>query len=423
MNYFQTNFNDLKDELETQLKTCKKFSEGLFLDISRGKPSQAQLDLSSALLDVGHKNLENNIPDVRNYGNLEGIPEAQKLMAILIGCQQEDVIIGGNSSLSLMFDVISCFFIHGIDGNPWCNQKIKFLCPSPGYDRHFSICEYFGIEMIPIKVNDDGPDIERIKNLVKNDQNIKGIWCVPKYSNPSGIIYSDHVVKELANLSPAASDFRIFWDNAYSVHDLMEPSDLFDIFYEISKNQKNELVIAFSSMSKVTFAGSGISALACRGKNLELLKKYYSFKTIGFDKINQLRHVKFFGKDKNFKQNLKLHMRKHAEILRPKFNLVHEVLEFNFKNNPIISWSKPGGGYFICVNTFGSAKRVVDLCAENGLKLTPAGVMFPYGIDLEDSTIRIAPSYSSLEELKKALEIFCACVKISALEKLLKMRR
>jgi DNA-binding transcriptional MocR family regulator len=309
---------------------------------------------------------------------------------------------------------------HGVSGcSPWIKQNdIKFLCPSPGYDRHFSITQYFGIKMIPIKMNSDGPNMDEIQNWVENDDTVKGIWCVPKYSNPQGITYSDNVVAGFAKLRPAARDFRVFWDNAYAVHDLTNNEEkLLNIFKECGKYNSSDLPIMFCSTSKITFAGSGVSAIAGAGENLKNLKKRFSFKTIGYDKINQLRHSRFF---KNI-NTLKDHMKRHAEILNPKFNLVIDKFKGNFINNPIISWAEPKGGYFISVETLsGCAKETVRYCKKAGLKLTNAGATYPYGIDPNDSNIRIAPSYPNLEELDKAMDIFCLCAKLAAIEKLIK---
>lgn len=417
-----------KDELvKIRLSLKEKYDNikklDLNLDMSRGKPSPQQLDLSMSMLDTINSRSNyfsrENI-DCRNYGVLDGINEMKELMSQIMQTDKNDIIIGGNSSLSLMFDTISHFMTHGTsDTPPWIKQEnIKFLCPSPGYDRHFSITQYFGIKMVPIKMNSDGPDMNQIQKLAENDSTIKGIWCVPKYSNPQGITYSDEVVTKFAKLKPAAKDFKIFWDNAYAIHDLTNSEEkLLNIFEECEKYNSSNLPIMFCSTSKITFAGSGISAIACKGENLESLKKRFSFKIIGYDKINQLRHYRFL-KNINI---LKYHMKKHAQTLNPKFKMVINKFNDNFENNPIISWTQPKGGYFISVETLnGCAKETVRYCKEAGLKLTEAGTTYPYGIDPNDSNIRIAPSYPDIEELDKAIDIFCLCVKLAATEKLIK---
>ena len=385
------------------------------LDMSRGKPCSKQLDLSNELLNIVEKPsdyISQSKIDCRNYGANDGIEEIKEFISGVTGIEKENFIVGGNSSLSMMFDTISYFMIHGAGGEkPWVKQeKIKFLCPAPGYDRHFSMCEYFGIEMITIPMTPQGPDIEMVEKLVKKDSSIKGMWCVPKYSNPEGIVYSDETVKRLANLKPAAKDFRLFWDNAYFVHDLTEnPPKLLDIFSECKKAGNEELPIIFYSTSKITFAGAGVAFLACGKGNLAELKKNYSFKTVGFNKLNQIRHVKFL-KDK---ETLKKHMEKQKSILLPKFEKVLSILKENFGENEILTWNKPKGGYFVSVNTTpGCAKEVVKLCREAGLKLTEAGATFPYKKDPFDKNIRLAPTYPPLEELEKAMNLFCIVVKM-----------
>lgn len=385
------------------------------LDMSRGKPCSKQLDLSNELLNIVEKPsdyISQSKIDCRNYGANDGIEEIKEFISGVTGIEKENFIVGGNSSLSMMFDTISYFMIHGAGGEkPWVKQeKIKFLCPAPGYDRHFSMCEHFGIEMITIPMTPQGPDIEMVEKLVKKDSSIKGMWCVPKYSNPEGIVYSDETVKRLANLKPAAKDFRLFWDNAYFVHDLTEnPLKLLDIFSECKKAGNEELPIIFYSTSKITFAGAGVAFLACGKGNLAELKKNYSFKTVGFNKLNQIRHVKFL-KDK---ETLKKHMEKQKSILLPKFEKVLSILKENFGENEILTWNKPKGGYFVSVNTTpGCAKEVVKLCREAGLKLTEAGATFPYKKDPFDKNIRLAPTYPPLEELEKAMNLFCIVVKM-----------
>mgnify|MGYP004522124809 FL=1 len=420
-NYNLMNKQELLDEKKEILKKYENFKKKkLKLDMSRGKPSAQQLDLSMDMLSSINSNTDCviNGTDYRNYGILEGIPELRSLFGEIMGVNAENVIVGGNSSLNMMFDTISCFMTHGVNNcEPWLKQgKIKFLCPSPGYDRHFAITEYFGMELIPIKMNHDGPDMETIEKLVSRDDKVKGIWCVPKYSNPQGITYSDEVVKRLSRLKPAAKDFKIFWDNAYCVHDLTDDEvELLNIAEECKKNNNEELPIIYCSTSKITFPGAGIAAMACFGNTKEVIKRKYSFQTISYDKLNQLRHFKFF---KNL-QNIKSHMKKHKEILKPKFDYVIKKLTQEFGENSIISWEEPKGGYFISVDVMqGCAKRVVELCKEAGVIITSAGATYPYGKDEKDSNIRLAPSYPPMDELIEAMDLFCLCVKYAALEKL-----
>ena len=420
-NYNLMNKQELLDEKKEILKKYENFKKKkLKLDRSRGKPSAQQLDLSMDMLSSINSNTDCviNGTDYRNYGILEGIPELRSLFGEIMGVNAENVIVGGNSSLNMMFDTISCFMTHGVNNcEPWLKQgKIKFLCPSPGYDRHFAITEYFGMELIPIKMNHDGPDMETIEKLVSRDDKVKGIWCVPKYSNPQGITYSDEVVKRLSRLKPAAKDFKIFWDNAYCVHDLTDDEvELLNIAEECKKNNNEELPIIYCSTSKITFPGAGIAAMACFGNTKEVIKRKYSFQTISYDKLNQLRHFKFL---KNL-QNIKSHMKKHKEILKPKFDYVIKKLTEEFGENSIISWEEPKGGYFISVDVMqGCAKRVVELCKEAGVIITSAGATYPYGKDEKDSNIRLAPSYPPMDELIEAMDLFCLCVKYAALEKL-----
>ena len=415
------NKQELLDEKKEILKKYENFKKKkLKLDMSRGKPSAQQLDLSMDMLSSINSNTDCviNGTDYRNYGILEGIPELRSLFGEIMGVNAENVIVGGNSSLNMMFDTISCFMTHGVNNcEPWLKQgKIKFLCPSPGYDRHFAITEYFGMELIPIKMNHDGPDMETMEKLVSRDDKVKGIWCVPKYSNPQGITYSDEVVKRLSRLKPAAKDFKIFWDNAYCVHDLTDDEvELLNIAEECKKNNNEELPIIYCSTSKITFPGAGIAAMACFGNTKEVIKRKYSFQTISYDKLNQLRHFKFL---KNL-QNIKSHMKKHKEILKPKFDYVIKKLTQEFGENSIISWEEPKGGYFISVDVMqGCAKRVVELCKEAGVIITSAGATYPYGKDEKDSNIRLAPSYPPMDELIEAMDLFCLCVKYAALEKL-----
>ncbi|GMB10335.1 MAG: aminotransferase [Candidatus Improbicoccus devescovinae] len=429
MNYFELSTRELDRELEFLQKKFTEFqSKEINLDMSRGKPCAEQLILANEMLSYNINNLNFVDSDILNYGCLEGLYGARMMMSVLMDCEPQDVIIGGNSSLCLMSDVIEFFFTIGINGEKWEFGNTKFLAPVPGYDRHFQLSEHFGIELIPVSMQNDGPDMNLIEDLVENDENIKGLWCVPKFSNPSGITYSENTIKRLARLKPKSKNFRIFWDNAYSVHSFAKNCDinLANIFDACISNHNQNLVISFCSTSKMTFAGGGIAAIGCKDLNFKNLLRHYSFKTIGFDKINQARHVAFFSDNQKkftkqiFLEKINKHMSLHADILRPKFELVLEVLDKKFADNPIISCSSPKGGYFIIANTFGSAKRTVDLCSQLGLNLTAAGVMFPYKNDPRDSTIRIAPSYPPLEELAMAIEIFSLCVRISCIEKLLK---
>ena len=422
-------YNDMSKEELLALKESlnKEYAEakakGLALDMSRGKPSAKQLDVSLGLLDTINsssdlKTLDGT--DCRNYGVLDGIPEAKKLMADMMGTTPDHVIVYGNASLNIMYDQISRAYTHGILGNtPWCKlDKVKFLCPVPGYDRHFAITERFGIEMINIPMSESGPDMGMVEEYVSNDASVKGIWCVPKYSNPQGYTYSEETVKRMAALKPAAEDFRIFWDNAYVIHDLYDDNkdEIADIISECEKAGNPDMVFEFASTSKVSFPGSGIAALASSANNIADIKKQLTIQTIGHDKLNQLRHVRFF-KDIN---GLKEHMRKHAEFMRPKFEAVESVLEEELGGLGIGSWTEPKGGYFISFEAMdGCAKAIVAKCKEAGVKLTGAGATFPYGKDPKDSNIRIAPSFPTPDEMKQAADLFVLCVKLVSVEKLL----
>ena len=411
----------LKESLNKEYAEAK--AKGLALDMSRGKPSAKQLDVSLGLLDTINsssdlKTLDGT--DCRNYGVLDGIPEAKKLMADMMGTTPDHVIVYGNASLNIMYDQISRAYTHGILGNtPWCKlDKVKFLCPVPGYDRHFAITERFGIEMINIPMSESGPDMGMVEEYVSKDASVKGIWCVPKYSNPQGYTYSEETVKRMAALKPAAEDFRIFWDNAYVIHDLYDDNkdEIADIISECEKAGNPDMVFEFASTSKVSFPGSGIAALATSANNIADIKKQLTIQTIGHDKLNQLRHVRFF-KDIN---GLKEHMRKHAEFMRPKFEAVESVLEEELGGLGIGSWTEPKGGYFISFEAMdGCAKAIVAKCKEAGVKLTGAGATFPYGKDPKDSNIRIAPSFPTPEEMKQAADLFVLCVKLVSVEKLL----
>lgn len=406
---------------ETEKKYLDFKNLGLSLDMSRGKPSPAQLDLSMPMMNIldGETLTTEKGVDCRNYGILDGIPEAKEMFAELLSVQPENIIVYGNSSLTAMYDSVSRAMLNGILGNkPWSKyDKIKFLCPVPGYDRHFAICEYFGIEMVNIPTNSEGPDMDMIEKLVSEDETIKGIWCVPQYSNPTGICYSDEVVKRFAALKPKAADFRIFWDNAYCIHHLVDnPRVILNIFDECKKNGTENMVYEFTSTSKISFSGAGVAVMAASAENIESIRKQLGISTIGFDKINQLRHVKFF---KNA-DGLREHMKKHKAIIAPKFNVVIDELEKNIAPLGIAQWHKAEGGYFISFNAMkGCAKRIVSLCSEAGVVLTNAGATYPYGNDPDDSNIRIAPSYPSEEELTKAMELFCICVQLASAEKML----
>lgn len=415
---------ELKSELEKKYEEAK--AEGLALDMSRGKPSPAQLDLSRGMLDVLNSSSElkaENGIDVRNYGLLEGIYEARKLMGDIMGVPAENVIVCGNASLNIMYDLVSRAEVFGFDGcTPWAKlDKVKFLCPAPGYDRHFGITELFGIEMITVPMNEDGPDMDIVEKYVNNDESVKGIWCVPKYSNPQGVVYSDETVKRFAALKPAAKDFRVFWDNAYAVHDLYPEKEvkLLNIFDECKKNGNENMVFELCSTSKISFSGAGISAVASSKNNIEEIKKYMTKQTIGYDKINQLRHVKYF-KDIN---GIKEHMKKHAALLRPKFEAVLDTLENDLAGTGVGTWTKPLGGYFISFEGLeGTAKAIVQKCKDAGMTLTGAGATYPYKNDPKDSNIRIAPSYPSLEEMSKAAALFTICVRLVSIDKILETK-
>lgn len=410
-----------KADLEKQFEEIKALN--LKLDMSRGKPSAEQLDISMDMLDVlDSKSIlkSENGMDLRNYGILDGIPEAKRLMAEMMGCDEKNVIVYGNASLNIMYDQVSRAMVLGICGNtPWGKlEKVKFLCPVPGYDRHFAITELFGIEMINIPLYEDGPDMDMVEDYVNNDPAVKGIWCVPKYANPSGTSYSDETVRRFANLKPAAPDFRIFWDNAYCVHHLYADSqhEILDILSECEKAGNPDMVFEFCSTSKVTFPGAGVAALATSENNLADIKKQMTIQTIGHDKINQLRHVLYF---KNF-DGIKAHMMKHADIMRPKFEMLNELLTAEVASRGIGTWVNPIGGYFIGFESLeGCAKDIIGKCKEAGVTMTGAGAPFPYKKDPKDNTIRIAPTYPSLEELKKAAEVFVVCVRLSSVNKIL----
>lgn len=412
---------ELKKSLKAEYKAMQ--NRDLKLDMSRGKPSQEQLDISMGLMDVltSDKDLmSENGSDCRNYGVLDGIPEAKELMGDMMEVPADNLIIYGNSSLNIMYDCISRSYTHGVMGStPWCKlDKVKFLCIVPGYDRHFAITEYFGFENVCIPMLESGPDMDMIEKLVQNDDSIKGIWCVPKYSNPTGNSYSDEVVRRFARLKPAAKDFRIYWDNAYTIHHLydLDQDHLIEILAECKRAGNPDLVYKFASTSKVTFPGSGIAALATSLNNLEDIKNQLKNQTIGHDKVNQLRHVRYF-KDIH---GMVEHMKKHADSLRPKFEMVIETLEKELGGLGIASWTKPKGGYFISFDTMnGCAKEVVLKCKKAGVVMTGAGATFPGGKDPDDKNIRIAPSFPPVGDLEIAANLLCLCTKMAAVDKLL----
>ena len=408
-----------KNETESLYNDFK--AQGLCLNMSRGNPCKEQLELSVDMLNVfndGDFMSENGI-DVRNYGMLDGIPEAKEFFSDMIGVSDDEIIIFGNSSLNAMFWSVQTAYNKGVlGGKPWSQcGKIKFLCPVPGYDRHFKVTEFFGVEMINIPMTPTGPDMDMIEKLVADDDSIKGIWCVPQYSNPDGISYSDDTVKRFANLRPAAKDFRIFWDNAYCIHHLTDtPTPILNILDEAKKAGNEDIVYIFGSTSKITFPGAGVAVMGASKRNVEDLKKALGISIISYDKMNQLRHVKYFGTFADMCE----HMKKHKEIIAPKFRIVCDTLEKEIAPLGIGTWTNPEGGYFVSFNSMnGCAKRIVQLCSDAGVTLTGAGATFPYGVDPDDRNIRLAPTYPPVEDLKKAMELFVICVKLASAEKLL----
>ncbi len=414
----------IKEELLTRFDEIK--AQNLKLDMSRGKPSAAQLDLAMGMMDVlgSDVNLvcEEGV-DCRNYGVLDGIREAKQLLADMTEVPKDNIVIFGNSSLNVMYDTIARSMTHGVMGStPWCKlDKVKFLCPVPGYDRHFAITEHFGIEMINVPMTEEGPDMDMVEELVSSDEAIKGIWCVPKYSNPQGITYSDNTVRRFARLKPAAKDFRIFWDNAYGIHHLYDDKQdyLIEILMACKQEGNPDMVYKFCSTSKVSFPGSGVAAIAASTANLVDIRKQMRIQTIGHDKLNQLRHARFYKDIHGMVEHMKL----HADIMRPKFETVLSVLEKELGGLEIGSWIRPRGGYFISFDSMeGCAKAIVAKAKEAGLVMTEAGATFPYGKDPKDSNIRIAPSYPTPEELEVAAEIFVLSVKLVSIDKILKER-
>ena len=424
MNYLNCGKETLEKEflaLVNQYEDVK--GKGLKLNMARGKPSNEQVELSLSMLDTLNSNsccINENGVDCRNYGELEGIEECKKIFADIMEVSPSNVMVGGNSSLNMMFDTISQFMTKSpVDGcKPWFEVKDrKFLCPAPGYDRHFGITEYFGFELITVPMTENGPDMDVVEKLVASDESIKGIWCVPKYSNPQGYTYSDETVKRFAALKPAAKDFRIMWDNAYCVHDVKDTTDsLLNITEECKKCGNEDLPIIFASTSKITFPGAGVAAMASSDANMKQFRDRYQYQVISYDKLNMLRHVRFFKDSKGLVD----HMQLHKNILAPKFEIVVKTLNDNLSDAGIASWTDPNGGYFVSVDVFeGTAKEVVRLCKEAGVVLTGAGATYPYGKDPADANIRIAPSFPPNDELEVARQVFCICAKLAACAKLL----
>ena len=423
--YAEMNREELEAEHKFLEEQYKKYRyAALSLDMSRGKPSPAQLDLSMGMMDVLNSSVDMTCEDgadCRNYGVMGGIAEAKELLADVLEVNPDNVIIFGNSSLNVMFDFIARSYSHGVMGfTPWCKlPTVKFICVVPGYDRHFAILEYFGIEMISVPMLPTGPDMDMVEDLVSHDPAIKGIWCVPKYSNPTGNSYDDETVRRFARLEPAAPDFRIYWDNAYTVHHLYDhhQDHLIEILAECKRAGNPDIVYKFASTSKISFPGSGIAMVAASLNNLQDIRACLKVQTIGHDKVNQLRHVRFF-KDIH---GVVEHMRKHADILRPKFEIVENILEEELGGLNIGTWTKPCGGYFISFDSLpGCAKAIVSVAKKAGVQLTPAGATFPYGIDPNDSNIRLAPSFPGEDEIRSAMKLFALCVKLVSCEKFLK---
>ncbi|MDD6221255.1 MAG: aminotransferase class I/II-fold pyridoxal phosphate-dependent enzyme [Lachnospiraceae bacterium] len=429
MKYTDMTTEELK-ALETSL--FEKYEDakaaGLKLDMSRGKPAPNQLSISRGLLDVVNSKSDLHAEDgtdCSNYGNLTGIPECRRLLAQMVGTTPEHVYVFGASSLNIMYDQVARSFLHGVCGSiPWCRlDEVKWLCPVPGYDRHFGVTESFGVKMINIPMHEDGPDMDLVQKYVENDPAVKGIWCVPKYSNPQGFTYSEETVRRFAALKPAAEDFRIYWDNAYAVHHLYgdhKPDTLPDIISECEKAGHPDMVYEFFSTSKISFPGAGVSGIASSLANLEDIKKYMSVQIIGHDKLNQLRHARFFKDGAGIEEQMK----KHAEFIRPKFDALLSVLDKELSGTGTGSWTHPNGGYFVSFDSAekGCAKEIVRLCAEAGVKLTGAGATYPYHNDPDDTNIRLAPTFPTVAELTKAAEIFTVCVKLVSARKILEER-
>lgn len=426
MNYLSMNLQELQKQEELLLKEYEKQKEkGLKIDMTRGKPCSEQLDLSEGMLTAISTNadcLTDYGFDCRNYGLVDGLDYAKKIFSDIIGVPWNQIIVGGNSSLNLMYDAVARYMLYGVNGEkPWVKQeKIKFLCPVPGYDRHFAICESLGIEMVNVPLLADGPDMDMVEKLIK-DETVKGMWCVPKYSNPTGITYSPSIIKRIAAMKPAAKDFRLFWDNAYAVHDIYENGDvLIDILPECEACGNGNMPLIFTSTSKITYPGSGVSAIGGSKENIDYIKSIMQKQTIGHDKMNMWRHVKYFKSADGIKE----YMKKHAAILRPKFEICQKVLEENLADTGVAMWTKPKGGYFISLNVYaGCAMKTVELAKEAGVVVTEAGATFPYHKDPGDTNIRIAPSFPKTDELEKGMEVLCACAKLAAVQKLIEEKK
>ncbi len=426
MNYLSMNLQELQKQEELLLKEYEKQKEkGLKIDMTRGKPCSEQLDLSEGMLTAISTNadcLTDYGFDCRNYGLVDGLDYAKKIFSDIIGVPWNQIIVGGNSSLNLMYDAVARYMLYGVNGEkPWVKQeKIKFLCPVPGYDRHFAICESLGIEMVNVPLLADGPDMDMVEKLIK-DETVKGMWCVPKYSNPTGITYSPSIIKRIAAMKPAAKDFRLFWDNAYAVHDIYEDGDvLIDILPECEACGNGNMPLIFTSTSKITYPGSGVSAIGGSKENIDYIKSIMQKQTIGHDKMNMWRHVKYFKSADGIKE----YMKKHAAILRPKFEICQKVLEENLADTGVAMWTKPKGGYFISLNVYaGCAMKTVELAKEAGVVVTEAGATFPYHKDPGDTNIRIAPSFPKTDELEKGMEVLCACAKLAAVQKLIEEKK
>ena len=426
MNYLSMNLQELQKQEELLLKEYEKQKEkGLKIYMTRGKPCSEQLDLSEGMLTAISTNADCLTEygfDCRNYGLVDGLDYAKKIFSDIIGVPWNQIIVGGNSSLNLMYDAVARYMLYGVNGEkPWVKQeKIKFLCPVPGYDRHFAICESLGIEMVNVPLLADGPDMDMVEKLIK-DETVKGMWCVPKYSNPTGITYSPSIIKRIAAMKPAAKDFRLFWDNAYAVHDIYEDGDvLIDILPECEACGNGNMPLIFTSTSKITYPGSGVSAIGGSKENIDYIKSIMQKQTIGHDKMNMWRHVKYFKSADGIKE----YMKKHAAILRPKFEICQKVLEENLADTGVAMWTKPKGGYFISLNVYaGCAMKTVELAKEAGVVVTEAGATFPYHKDPGDTNIRIAPSFPKTDELEKGMEVLCACAKLAAVQKLIEEKK